>query len=619
MHDIFLSYAREDEAWVERFCDLLKSQGISVWKDSSIPSGKSFGRVIEEAIASARAVVVVWSHYSVESDWVRAEATEGLRRGILMPVLRDNAVPPLRFRTIQTIELSDWKFETDHAKFMRLVKEIKGLPESPPIAAGDTKQTAASTPGGIKQRSYLLTAAGILLAIGLVGAIWYWYAGSQRHQLSVDLTAASIAALDELENRRQASHLYWGYFLNKEGGQSLLEQSILLALEAVRSDPTQQANEALQRGLVLLQRPLKDYKITRSANTATISSDGTRLAWSDRKSIHVLHTEGEEVTKLESDAQVAGLAFLADPDYLLAVERKGNLSIWKLSTGRKLSTILGKEANVVGFALDASGSRVAVRQVGLVTVWELGGGRQIAAIETDSYLNLSVDQSLDLSPDGRYLAFAPKDQVRIWDLEQMQELQPINFDDRVASLLFDPTGKMLATFSEGGEARFLTLAYGDEKGHTLAGATRLSRFAPGLTHLARTSAGRALVSSWDTPGKMILESKHGDNIKDVRFSQDGRLLATAGQDGMVRAWDLAAARELMRFSHQDKVLAVQFSTDATTLTTISGDGRIGIWPVIYTNPVVEACRRLNRNLTPDEWQRHLPGQAYRETCPAVRP
>ena len=79
MADIFISYAREDEAWVERFCELLKTDGLIVWKDSSIPTGKSFGRVIEEAIASSRAVVVVWSHYSIDSDWVRAEATEGLR------------------------------------------------------------------------------------------------------------------------------------------------------------------------------------------------------------------------------------------------------------------------------------------------------------------------------------------------------------------------------------------------------------------------------------------------------------------------------------------------------------------------------------------------------------
>ena len=57
MHDLFISYAREDEAWVERFCELLKTDGLIVWKDSSIPTGKSFGRVIEEAIASSRAVV----------------------------------------------------------------------------------------------------------------------------------------------------------------------------------------------------------------------------------------------------------------------------------------------------------------------------------------------------------------------------------------------------------------------------------------------------------------------------------------------------------------------------------------------------------------------------------
>ena len=97
------------------------------------------------------------------------------------------------------------------------------------------------------------------------------------------------------------------------------------------------------------------------------------------------------------------------------------------------------------------------------------------------------------------------------------------------------------------------------------------------------------------------------------------MIATAGQGGMVRVWDLAAARELTRFAYRDKVLAVQFSADATALTTIARDGQIGLWPIEYKDPVAEACRGLKRNLTPDEWRRHLPDQPYRKTCPFVQP
>jgi hypothetical protein len=45
--------------------------------------------VIEVAIAAARCVIVLWSQAFVVSDWVRSEASEGKRRGILVPVSGD--------------------------------------------------------------------------------------------------------------------------------------------------------------------------------------------------------------------------------------------------------------------------------------------------------------------------------------------------------------------------------------------------------------------------------------------------------------------------------------------------------------------------------------------------
>ena len=47
--------------------------------------GVTYDRVIERALVQADCVVVLWSAHAVESDWVRAEADEGRRRGILVP------------------------------------------------------------------------------------------------------------------------------------------------------------------------------------------------------------------------------------------------------------------------------------------------------------------------------------------------------------------------------------------------------------------------------------------------------------------------------------------------------------------------------------------------------
>ena len=89
MSDIFISYASEDRPRVRTLADALSAHGWSVWWDRQIPAGRTFDQVIAEALASARCVVVLWSRQSIQPHWVREEAEEGRKRGILIPVLLD--------------------------------------------------------------------------------------------------------------------------------------------------------------------------------------------------------------------------------------------------------------------------------------------------------------------------------------------------------------------------------------------------------------------------------------------------------------------------------------------------------------------------------------------------
>ena len=100
MSDIFLSYAREDLERIEPLIQALESHGWTVWWDMALLPGDQFTTVIDRELAAARCVVVVWSTASVHSRWVRAEATEGADRGILIPVLIGEVRPPFRVPTI---------------------------------------------------------------------------------------------------------------------------------------------------------------------------------------------------------------------------------------------------------------------------------------------------------------------------------------------------------------------------------------------------------------------------------------------------------------------------------------------------------------------------------------
>ena len=53
-------------------------------------------------------MLVAWSEHSVDSDWVRAEASFAVEQNKLVPIALDHAPWPVRFRTTHTLDLSDW-------------------------------------------------------------------------------------------------------------------------------------------------------------------------------------------------------------------------------------------------------------------------------------------------------------------------------------------------------------------------------------------------------------------------------------------------------------------------------------------------------------------------------
>ena len=81
MSDIFLSYCREDLPTAQRFAEGFEREGLSVWWDQVLDVGEAFDTVTEKALDDAEAVVVLWSKHSVDSRWVRAEATQAEAKG----------------------------------------------------------------------------------------------------------------------------------------------------------------------------------------------------------------------------------------------------------------------------------------------------------------------------------------------------------------------------------------------------------------------------------------------------------------------------------------------------------------------------------------------------------
>jgi WD40 repeat protein len=146
------------------------------------------------------------------------------------------------------------------------------------------------------------------------------------------------------------------------------------------------------------------------------------------------------------------------------------------------------------------------------------------------------------------------------------------------------------------------------------GVTEVS-FSPDARFLAMVSPDNT-VHLWSTAtSRELQELTHDDFITDITFSPDGKFLATASSDKTARLWDMATGKELHRLVHGDIVSDVRFSPDGNYVATVGGgDTAARLWLWRPNDLIAEACRRLTRNLSWEEWRQYFENEAYRKTC-----
>ena len=127
MTDVFISYARSNATQAQQLAEALRGLGYGVWRDDALPAHRAYAEVIDERLAAAKAVVVIWSADAVRSEWVQSEAAAARTDRKLVQLAVDRSRLPGPFDRIQCADLAGWNGDLNAPGWRKIAASVAEL------------------------------------------------------------------------------------------------------------------------------------------------------------------------------------------------------------------------------------------------------------------------------------------------------------------------------------------------------------------------------------------------------------------------------------------------------------------------------------------------------------
>ena len=262
------------------------------------------------------------------------------------------------------------------------------------------------------------------------------------------------------------------------------------------------------------------------------------------------------------------LAFTPDGQRFISGGFRGELQIWDAATRRALSKIPAHRGSVRAILPLTSGDFVSGGDDGRLILWH--DNRIKAQAQGADVTALALFQ-------GRVVSGHDDGRLRVWSADTLRAIREIPLDgDTVALSVHDD---QLAV----GMTRAIRLLNADFR-------TRKSLSSPHTPHdLQFSPDGRTLIAGswfrlniWDVASGTArsVPTEHNGLLTSIAFSPDGRYLATLGRhtDSAIRVLDTTDFQVVRRYqAHELCGAMIRFSPDGRTLASASDDESVRLY------------------------------------------